>query len=231
MLHVLHSAFQDLVPHPVQTSKRTENSTLHAMGRSEKGPPEISLERLRSLPAEEQSYYWKLFKKLGGRRRPVPKSAVKQFLVRSQLDPEVLENILSTAVDSADDVDFEKFCVMCRLVSQAQESGFLGSVSDIPSNPAWFAEQSFEGEQPSEFDFEAVAFGVDSPGGGRSEPAAGCLVWCLKAQVLSCMPLRLGSSADKPASCKGGCRSSAGTRQLAEAGRLQAVNSLKADAS
>ena len=145
------------------------------MGRSDKvkGPPEISLERLRSLPAEEQSGSWKLYKKLGGRRRCLPKSVVEEFLLRSTLGPEVVKSILDTALtgDAGDDVDFECFCVACRLVAQMQELGHFASISDVPANPPYFAEEHEEQaaedkgeEQKSEFDFEGVAFGVISQG-------------------------------------------------------------------
>ena len=136
-----------------------------AMGRSERGPPDISVERLRSLTEEEKSYYWKLYKKLGGRRRCLHISMVQQFLLRSKLESETITKILETAVISSDEVDFESFCVACRLIAQAQELGFIGSVSDLPAKPPWFAEeQSAEGQQATEFDFEGVALGVESAG-------------------------------------------------------------------
>ena len=39
------------------------------MGHGDKGPPEISLERLRSLPDEERAGCWKSYKNPGGKIR------------------------------------------------------------------------------------------------------------------------------------------------------------------
>ncbi|CAE7881220.1 Rai14 [Symbiodinium microadriaticum] len=126
------------------------------MGHGDKGPPEISLERLRSLPDEERAGCWKSYKNPG------------------KLDQEVVESILYTATgengETGEEVDFESFCVACRLVSQMQELGTFASIADLPGKPPYFEEAVDTEQTPTgEFDFEGVALGINT---GAAEPTS-----------------------------------------------------------
>lgn len=143
--------------------------------------PEVSQERLRNCSPEECQVYWKWFRKLRG-KRDVDRGKVKKFLQRSELRPEILEEILRIAVDSVDQglaVDFEAFCAACRLVAHAQYLGYSDPalLAEVPANAPWFAEKEKEKEKTPEaevarvpaedFDFEAVALGVETTPGAK----------------------------------------------------------------
>ena len=60
-------------------------------------------------------------------------------------------------------MDFESFCVACRLVSQMQELGTFASIADLPGKPPYFEEAVDTEQTPTgEFDFEGVALGINT---------------------------------------------------------------------
>lgn len=169
------------------------------MGRSDT-PPDISQGRLLNCSKDECLHYWKWFRKLGGRRGSLRRSRVKQFLQRSELSEEILEAILNFALgDFNESADFEVFCVACRLVAHSQELGAVdvAKVGDVPTNAPWFSEEVFQTEQAvvrdaDEFDFEAVALGVNAPSGAlgsfsSTEHVALCQVYLLELRRSSQM--------------------------------------------
>ncbi|CAE7747580.1 RAI14, partial [Symbiodinium sp. CCMP2456] len=91
-----------------------------------------------------------------------------------KLDHEVVESILYTATgengETGEEVDFESFCVACRLVSQMQELGTFASIADVPGKPPYFEEAVGAEQTPTgEFDFEGVALGINT---GAAEPTS-----------------------------------------------------------
>ncbi len=146
------------------------------MGRRSKSR-EVSKERLGpDFSEDEANYYRKYFRKLGGKKRDfLERSQVQQFLQRSELSQEILDEILKISVEFGETMDFEAFCVACRLVAHAQEHGLVQveQVALVPSNVPWFSEPEAEKEieasfqtsvqvEPEEFDFEGVALGVNA---------------------------------------------------------------------
>lgn len=147
------------------------------MGRRSKSR-EVSKERLGpDFSEDEANFYRKYFRKLGGKKRDfLERSQVEQFLQRSELSQEILDEILKISIEFGETVDFEAFCVACRLVAHAQELGLVQveQVALVPSNVPWFSEpaekeveasfqtvQEVQVEEP-EFDFEGVALGVNA---------------------------------------------------------------------
>lgn len=86
----------------------------------------------------------------------------------------MVESILYTATgengETGEEVDFESFCVACRLVSQMQELGTFASIADVPGKPPYFEEAVDTEQTPTgEFDFEGVALGINT---GAAEPTS-----------------------------------------------------------
>ena len=150
---------------------------IRGMGRRSKSR-EVSKERLGpDFSEDEANFYRKYFRKLGGKKRDfLERSQVEQFLQRSELGQEILDEILKISIQFGETVDFEAFCVACRLVAHAQELGLVQveQVALVPSNVPWFSEpaekeveasfqtvQEVQVEEP-EFDFEGVALGVNA---------------------------------------------------------------------
>ena len=148
------------------------------MGRRSKSR-EISKARLgQGFSDDEATYYRKYFRKLGGKgSESIELSKVKKFLQRSELSEDILNEILKIATsenaENLDSLDLEAFCVACRLVAHAQEIGVVQApqVGEVPSNAPWFSELTEPEQQPEqqqkvetveEFDFEAVALGVNA---------------------------------------------------------------------
>ena len=161
--------------------------------------PEVSQARLLNCSTEECSYYWKWFRKLGGKRKPIQLSKLKQFLQRSELSQENLADIVKIAIQGYAEVDFESFCVACRLVAHGQQLGVIDAahVGEVPTNAPWFSDEAqpvqekVEEKVPAgpagDFDFEAVALGVEATPGTweiLAKEIICCLSWlrvCWKA--------------------------------------------------
>jgi len=156
----------------------------------------VSLQRLQTLPSEEHALYSRLFRDLVGNAPVAVADAyqVAAFLQQSGLPKETLRKIWELADRTNDGtLDFENFCVACRLTAHAQTQApgasiEESSVAEIPSAPPDFTGaggdavpnssrssnnghvgQTSKSLAPSnrEFDFEAMALGVDTDSSKR----------------------------------------------------------------
>lgn len=142
------------------------------------------LRRLKTLSHAERALYWQLFRSTGGdgAGSPVSGSSVAGLLQRSGLPQDVLRRIWKLADHtSLGSLDFEGFCVACRLCAHAQLQApgtplSEATVAEVPVVPP-----VFKGSAPPPedgvgrsgdvvadpgFDFEATAFGVDGSAQG-----------------------------------------------------------------
>lgn len=162
----------------------------------------VPLQRLQSLASSERSLYAQLYASVGGdpssQGQPAPSGATVDLLRRSRLPQDALRSIWQIAArDGQPGLDFEAFCVACRLCAHAQRHGVdavLGepgsaesAAAEAPQSPPWFegapgsdnsvassstgcrggAGSSAAAQPAAGFDFEAMAFGVDGAAAGQ----------------------------------------------------------------